>query len=82
MITRKKNPKMQIVAHGGYSSVANCRTKISTIFRGVYGIFAVLKNFYLFVLRYLAEPLPMFRGTLIRKHWSTDTLTRLFDQGS
>jgi len=60
----KKNSKTQLVTHGDYSSVANCRTKISTIFRGFYGIFAVLQNLYLSVLPYLVEPLPRFRGTL------------------
>jgi hypothetical protein len=30
--------KGQLMAHGGYSSVAKCRVKISSIFRGIFGI--------------------------------------------
>jgi hypothetical protein len=36
------------MAHGNYSSTANCRTKISAIFRGIFGIFRGVSK-YLFI---------------------------------
>jgi hypothetical protein len=37
--------KKQLVAHGDYSCSANCRTKISAIFRGIFGIFRAISKF-------------------------------------
>ena len=38
----------QLVAHGNYSSVANCRTKLPAIFRGIFGILHSMAKFYSF----------------------------------
>jgi hypothetical protein len=44
MCTDQKTKK-QFVAHGNYTSAANWRTKISAIFRGIFGIFRAISKF-------------------------------------
>ena len=48
-----------------YSSIANCRTKISAIYPVIFGIFAVFKMFFVFIPLLCAEPLTMFCGTVL-----------------
>jgi hypothetical protein len=43
--------------------------KFPQYFEGYLEFFAVFPNFYLFIPRFLAERLMMFRGTLVGKHW-------------
>jgi len=50
----------KLVAHGDYCSIANCRTKLSAIFRGTFGIFRDISE-YLFLYSTL------YRGTLVGK---------------
>jgi len=58
--------KRQLVAHGGYSSIANWRTKLLAIFRGI----SVFRNSYVFVPVFLAEHLTMFCEPLFGRHCS------------
>jgi hypothetical protein len=44
--------------------------KFPAIFRRLFGILTVLQHFYLYIPRFLAEPLTMFCETLVGKHWS------------
>jgi hypothetical protein len=67
----------QLLAHGDYPNISNCRTKILAIFRGyVYNFFAVFQNSYVFSPLFLSEFLTTFSGTLsfrgtqFQKHWS------------
>jgi hypothetical protein len=53
--------KGQLVVNRDYSNIANCQTDIPAIFQGVFGIFTVFQNVYLFIPRFLTEPL--FRNT-------------------
>jgi len=56
------------VADGEYSSIANCQTKITGLFRGIFGI--LFKNYFLFIQLFLAEPLKIFCGTPLHVHSS------------
>jgi hypothetical protein len=56
-----------LVAHGDYSSIANCRAKIPAIFRGIFGIFRGISKF-VFIYSTIS------RGTLVGKHWHRDSL--------
>ena len=58
--------KRQIAEHGDYSSIANWRTKLLAIFRGI----SVFRNSYVFFQVYLTEHLTMFCGTLFGRRCS------------
>jgi len=58
----------QLVAHGNYSSIANCRTKLSAIFRGIFGIFHSMAKFYSFAPRFLAVSLTLLCALLLGIH--------------
>jgi hypothetical protein len=70
----KKIVKRLLLAHGDYSDISNCRTKILAIFPGIFKMFAVFQNSYVFIPIFLSEPLtmfcgnPRFRGALCEKH--------------
>ena len=66
----KTTTKRQLVAHGHYSSIAKCRRKIPTIFRWMFGILRGTSEDVRIYSTFLAEPLPMLRGTLVGKQWS------------
>ena len=55
--------KRQLVANRDYSTTANCREKFPAIFR----------DCYLFIPRFLAEPLTTFCETLVGKHRNKPT---------
>jgi len=60
-----------LVAHGDYSSIANCWTKIPAIFRDkeINVVFALFLNVYVFTYpQLLVEALRMFVRTLVWKH--------------
>ena len=62
-----RNPcvrKRRLLTHGDDSSISNCRTKILAIFRGIFIIFAVFQNIYVFISLFFSEPLTVFCGTL------------------
>ena len=76
MQTKQTNTMIQLLAHGDYFNISNCRTKIyCDISRYVYNFFAVFQNNYIFIPLFLSEPLTMFsgnlrfRGTRSKKHW-------------
>jgi hypothetical protein len=50
----------KLVAHGDYCSIVNCRTKISAIFRGIFGICCDISEYF-----FLYSTL--YRGTLVGK---------------
>ena len=41
----KKKIRIQLVVHVDYSSIAKFQPKVLATFRGIFGIFAVLRNF-------------------------------------
>jgi hypothetical protein len=53
--------KRQLVGHGDYSSIANCRTKIIAVFRGIFGIVRGIP-------RYLAELATMLCAAPVGRH--------------
>jgi hypothetical protein len=70
----KKKLKRLLLAHGDCSYISNCLTKIPAVFRGVFKVFAVSQNSYIFIPRFFSEPLTLlcgnfsFRETLFEKH--------------
>jgi hypothetical protein len=60
-----RKQRKRLVAHGNYSCTANCRAVTPAIFRGTLGILRKISKIYLFIPRFLWEPLTMFRETLI-----------------
>jgi hypothetical protein len=56
-----------LVARGDYSSIANSLTKITVIFRRIWEVLGNFKNVYVFIPRFLAEPLTMLCGALVEK---------------
>jgi hypothetical protein len=66
VVNRLIYPLKQRVAHGNFSSIASCRTKIMKYehFEGYLGFFAEFQKVYLFIPEFLAEPLAMFCGAL------------------
>jgi hypothetical protein len=41
MITKKETTNIRFLAHGHYSSISSCRTKILAIFQGIFIIFCI-----------------------------------------
>jgi len=66
MQTDQHTPNRQMVADGDYSSIANCQTKFTGLFRGIFGI--LFKNCCSYIQRILVEPLKIFCGTLVVRH--------------
>ena len=67
----RHNAKRQLVAHGDVYSTTNCRRQtLPRYFEGYLELFAVFQNFYLFIPRFYAEPMSIFCGALLHKHWS------------
>jgi len=63
--------KWQLTVHWDYSSIANFKTNISSIFRGIFGNFLwYFKHFYVVIPRYPTEPLRMSCRILVAKQWS------------
>lgn len=58
--TRRKTQSL-LIAHGHYSGIANCQTKVPAIFQGIFGFFAVF-------LKYLRICSTNLCGTLVGKH--------------
>ena len=51
---KRKCRKRQLLAHGDYSNVSDCRTEFLAIFRGIFIIFfAVFENSYVFIPLFL-----------------------------
>jgi len=59
---RKK--KKQLIKQTDYSSIPTTGQKFPRFFTGYLDFLAVFKNVYEFIQRFLAEPPPMFCGTL------------------
>jgi hypothetical protein len=57
MRTDQNITKRQLVAHEDYSSIANCRTKIPAIFRGIFGIFRGI-SIFLFIYSTISRGTP------------------------
>jgi glutathione peroxidase-family protein len=70
-----KTTNQQLVALGDYCGTANCLTKIyRDISRAMWNFSRYFKSFICSVIpRFLAEPLTMFCGTLVGKHWPRET---------
>ena len=83
MKTKNEVIKKLLLAHGDYSNIYNCGSKILAIFRSKFMISAVFQNSYIFIPLLLSEPLMMFcetqrfSGTLFEKHCFKNGLTRL-----
>ena len=45
-----KRKRQKMLAHGDYSNISNCRTKILVIFRGLFIIFAAFQNTHVLYL--------------------------------
>jgi hypothetical protein len=60
-----------VTQQGVYRSYANCRTKISNIFWGMFGYCAVFSNLYVFIPPFLAK-------TLAGKHSSIQRISFIF----
>jgi hypothetical protein len=50
---RGQNTRRQLVAHKDYSSITNCQTEITVMFRELFGIFTIFKNLYVHIPHYL-----------------------------
>ena len=61
--------KSQLVAQEDFSSTASCRRNIPIILQWVFGIFSNISKL-LFIPRFLAGTLRIFRETLVWKYWS------------
>jgi hypothetical protein len=49
---RGQNTRRQLVAHKDYSSIANCQTEITVMFRGLFGIFYNISKLYVHIPHY------------------------------
>ena len=73
-VLHDKIGRICLVAHEDCSSIDNCRTKIPALFKGIFGIIRYFNIcIYLFIPRFLAEPLTMFSGTLAANTGLTTT---------
>lgn len=61
--------KRWLVTPGGQSTIAKCRTKISSPFSGVFGIFAVRQNFLIIYSTIFRGVQNGFWETPVVKHW-------------
>ena len=77
MRTDQNKTKRKVEAHGEYSSTAKCRTKIPTIFRGVFGIFRGISKLLFVYSTTPRGPLTMFCGTLVGKHCNRPKTTSI-----
>ena len=68
--------KTRLLAHGDYTSISNCRTKILEILRYTFIIFCgILKQVRIYSTLLLSEPLKVFCETSFEKHCSITSLT-------
>jgi hypothetical protein len=55
--------------YGDYSTIECCRTNIKAIFRDIWNFCGISIFFLLIFPLFLAEPLTVFYGTPVGKHW-------------